>query len=148
MGRRIFGIVLVLLFCTAALAGAEAAEIGQIKTLKGEVYILRGAERLTAQPGDLLHQSDVVETGAESSVGITFIDNSRFSAGPDTRLELTQFKFNATTHDGDFTTDMKRGTLTVVSGQIAKKSPDAMRIVTPTTILGFRGTHVAVEVTE
>jgi hypothetical protein len=36
----------------------------------------------------------------------------------------------------------------VVSGHIAKQSPDAMKIVTPTTILGFRGTTVAVEVSE
>ncbi len=139
--------LLLLLLIPASTVGA-ASDIGQIKTLKGDVFVLRDGERSAATPGALLRQSDVVETGKNGSVGITFIDNSRFSAGPDTRIELKQFRFNPTTHDGDFTMDMKRGTLTVVSGQIAKHSPDAMKIVTPTTILGFRGTHIAVKVDE
>jgi hypothetical protein len=142
----VIGLLLVLAAPLSSMA--ETTEIGQIKTLKGDVVVLRGGERLSASAGDLLHQADVVETGANGSVGITFIDNSRFSAGPETRIELSQFRFNPTTHDGNFTTDMKRGTLTVVSGQIAKRSPEAMKIVTPTTILGFRGTHVAVKVTD
>jgi hypothetical protein len=148
MTRRIFAIGLILALCAAVPAAADTTEIGQIKTLKGDVYIFRGGERLVASAGDLLHQADVLETGADGSVGITFIDSSRFSAGPDTRLELTQFRFNPTTQDGNFTMDMKRGTVSVVSGQIAKQAPDAMKIVTPTTILGFRGTRVAVKVTE
>jgi hypothetical protein len=148
MTRRIFVIGLLMVLGAAMPAAADMNDIGQIKTLKGDVFILRGGERLEASPGALLQQSDVLETGANGSVGITFIDNSRFSAGPDTRLELTRFRFNPTTHDGNFTLDMKRGTVSVVSGQIAKRSPEAMKIVTPTTILGFRGTRVAVEVTE
>jgi hypothetical protein len=148
MKLRIFVIGLILALCAAAPAAADTTEIGQIKTLKGDVYIIRSGERLVASAGDLLHQADVLETGANGSVGITFIDSSRFSAGPDTRLELTQFRFNPTTQDGNFTMDMKRGTVSVVSGQIAKQAPDAMKIVTPTTILGFRGTRVAVKVTE
>jgi len=36
----------------------------------------------------------------------------------------------------------------VVSGQIAKRSPNAMKIKTPTTILGVRGTTFAIKVEE
>jgi hypothetical protein len=43
---------------------------------------------------------------------------------------------------------MQRGTLAVVSGQIAKRSPGAMKVKTPTTILGVRGTTFAVQVEE
>ena len=121
------------------------AEIGQIKTLKGEVSIIRNGSAIQAKPGDVLYQADVVETGPKGSVGITFIDNSRFSAGPNTRLELKQFRFNPTTHEGEFSADINRGTLAVISGQIAKRSPEAMRIKTPTTILGFRGTKITLK---
>ena len=147
--RWMIGMVLLLAFvvCTGT-ALAESMEIGQIKTLEGEVTILRNGSERAAQPGDVLQKADVVQTGADSSVGITFIDSSRFSAGPNTSIALKRFRFNPTTQDGEFSADVKRGTLTVVSGQIAKKSPDAMKIVTPTTILGFRGTTVAVEVSE
>lgn len=144
-------LVTVFLLAVVALAFCPAvglADIGQIKTLNGQVTIIRGEERIDAQPGDVLHPSDVIETGPDSSVGITFIDNSRFSAGPNTRLSLSMFRFNPTTQEGAFVSGVDRGTLTVISGQIAKRSPEAMKIKTPTTILGFRGTRVAIKVTD
>ena len=148
MKHRVFLMVLTLWFMTIIFVCSALADIGQIKLLNGEVFIVRNNIKSQAKPGDLLKQYDVVETGSNGSVGITFIDSSRFSAGPNTRIELKQFRFNPTTHDGEFTTDMNCGTLTVISGQIAKRSPDAMKIKTPTTIVGLRGTKVAVKVNE
>lgn len=139
---------LILFFSAIMLVSSALAQIGQIKTLNGEVFIIRNGTKMPAKARDLLQQADVIETGTEGSVGITFIDNSRFSAGPNTRIELKQFQFNPTTHDGDFFTSMDRGTLAVISGQIAKRSPEAMKIKTPTTILGFRGTKIVVKVSD
>jgi hypothetical protein len=140
--------VIVAFFAAILFVGSALAEIGQIKMLNGEVFIVRNGTKSPAKPGDLLQQDDVVETGRKGSVGITFIDNSRFSAGPNTRIELKQFRFNPTTHEGEFATDMNRGTLAIISGQIAKRSPEAMKIKTPTTIIGLRGTKLAVKVNE
>jgi len=123
-------------------------QIGQIKMINGEVFIVRNDTKSQAKPGNLLHLYDVVETGGKGSVGMTFIDNSRFSAGPNTRIELAQFRFNPTTQEGEFATEMNRGTLAIISGQIAKRSPEAMKIMTPTTIIGVRGTKVVVKVNE
>lgn len=148
--KRLFLLSFCLILLMAVIMGgtASAIEIGQIKTLKGDVFLVRDNNRSQAQPGELLYQADVVETGDNGSVGITFIDNSRFSAGPNTRIELSQFSFNPTTQDGEFVTDMTSGTLAVISGQIAKHSPEAMKVKTPTTILGFRGTKTAIKVNE
>jgi len=127
---------------------AAWAEIGQIKNVSGQVSVWRNNVQQTAKAGDLLEQADVLTTGANSSVGVTFIDNSRLSAGPNSRIELKQFRFDPTTNNGEFVADMQRGTLAIVSGQIAKQSPDAMKVKTPTTILGVRGTTFAVKVEE
>ena len=149
MKRLLSTSLYIMLFMAVMLNGmASATEIGKIKTLKGEVLLIQGNTNSQAKLGDVLHQADVVETGDNASVGITFIDNSRFAVGPNTRIELRQFRFNPTTHDGEFVTDMPRGTLTVISGDIAKQSPEAMKVKTPTTILGFRGTKTAIKVTE
>jgi hypothetical protein len=43
-------------------------------------------------------------------------------------------------------TSLKRGTLSVVSGKIAKQSPESVRFSTPTTTLGVRGTEFVIEV--
>ena len=128
--------------------GSAWAQIGQIKNITGQVFLLRNGVERSAKAGDLVEQTDVVTTGPKSSAGITFIDNSRLSMGPDSQIELKQFRFNATTHEGEFLADMHRGTLAIVSGQIAKRSPDAMRVKTPTTILGVRGTTFAVKIDE
>ena len=142
-------IVLVVCAALAATAGpAHAAEIGQIKNTAGQVFLLRNNNQQPAKPGDLVEQSDIITTGANGSVGITLIDNSRLSAGPNTRIELKQFRFNPTTQEGESLTQLHRGTLAIVSGQIAKRSPDAMKVQTPTTILGVRGTKFAVKVEE
>jgi len=140
-------LLLLAVFITASATSA-LADIGQIKNVSGEVFLLRQNVQLPAKAGDLVQQSDVLITGANGTVGLTFIDSSRLSAGPNSRIELKQFRFNPTTQDGEFVTDVQRGTLAVVSGQIAKRSPDAMKVKTPTTILGVRGTTFAVKVEE
>jgi hypothetical protein len=43
---------------------------------------------------------------------------------------------------------MQHGTLAVISGRIASHSPDAMKVRTPTAILGVRGTKFLVQVKE
>jgi len=139
--------VAIALFVT--LLGHSAwAQIGQIKNVAGQVSLVRNNVQQPAKTGDLLEQADVLTTGPNGSVGITFIDNTRFSAGPNSRIELKQFNFNPTTQEGDFVTDVQQGTLAIISGQIAKRSPDAMKVRTPTTILGVRGTKFAIKVDE
>jgi len=61
-------------------------------------------------------------------------------------LVLEQYAFNSTTHDGKFNARLDRGSLAVVSGKIAKQSPDAMVVKTPSSLLGVRGTEFLVKV--
>lgn len=129
---------------TAALA---AGEIGRVKTAAGTVNIVRGDPKapLSAKAGLLLLKGDVIQTGKDGAVGITFVDNSRFAVGPNTRLALTDFEFDRTTNRGRFTTDVNKGTVAVVSGHIAK-TKDAMKVRTPVSVLAARGTRFVVEV--
>ena len=124
------------------------ADIGQIKTLKGDVRIERGGKSMTAKAGDELEQADTIVTGKDGQIGMTFIDSTRMSSGPNSRIELSRFRFDSTTHDGEFNTRVRRGTLSVISGQIAKRSKDAMKVMTPASILGVRGTRFLVKVTD
>ena len=143
--------IMLAVVCAAIaipVGAAATAEIGQIKNVNGQVFLTRNSAQQPAKAGDLVDQSDIITTGANGSVGITLIDNSRLSAGPNSRIELKQFGFNPTTQEGESVTEVRRGTLAIVSGQIAKRSPNAMKVQTPTTILGVRGTTFAVKVEE
>ena len=135
-------LAMALLFGFAAAAGA--ADIGQIKVAKGQVAIERQGKAVPATVGARLQTSDVVKTSADGSVGITMDDNSLLSAGPNSVLSLDRYAFDATTNQGRFDTSLNKGTLAVISGRIAKQSPDAMTVRTPTAILGVRGTEFVV----
>jgi len=124
------------------------AEIGQIKTAKGQVSVERKGQVLPGQVGLLLEPSDVLKTGADGSVGLTMRDNTLLSAGPNSILALERFEFDPTTSQGRFDTQLRRGTLSVVSGRIAKQSPEAMTVRTPSAVLGVRGTEFVVAVDE
>ncbi|MBC8240896.1 MAG: FecR domain-containing protein [Alphaproteobacteria bacterium] len=124
------------------------SEIARVKKVSGEAHIERSGNRLEARPGVTLEQGDVLVTGGNGRLSVTFIDNSRFSAGPNSRVSLERFEFDATTHEGAFETRVERGSLAVVSGQIAKQTPDAMKLRTPISILGVRGTRFILEVSQ
>ena len=91
-------------------------------------------------PGDWL------ETGKDGRISLTFIDNTRFAVGPDSRIALSKFEYDRTTQKGSFITKVERGSLAVVSGRISKSGRDAMQLQTPTSLLGVRGTRFIVEV--
>ena len=136
----------LLLAAWLSVPGTAAAEIGRIKTVVGQVSVARAGAVSPATPGFQLLAKDVIETGKDGRTGIIFIDNSRFSVGPGSRLTLSRFEFDDATHVGQSLTTLDRGALAVVSGQIAKENKDAMRVRTPTALLAARGTRFVVEV--
>src|SRR5437762_6650917 len=140
--------VSVVVFVYCFTISAAAADIGQIKISKGSVTVLRAAQSLPGAVGVRLQTSDVITTGADGSVGITMSDDSLLSAGPSSTLSLDRFAFDSTTHRGQFDASLRKGSLSVISGRIAKQSSDAMVVRTPSTILGVRGTEFVVSVDE
>lgn len=134
---------------TAMLAPPVWAEnIGQIKKASGTVSIERAGLSSPAIVGARLQASDTIVTGKDGSIGITLSDDSLLSAGPNSRLDLSQYSFDSTTHQGRFDAKLHRGTLSMVSGKLTKQSPDAVRVMTPTSVLAVRGTEFFVQVDE
>jgi hypothetical protein len=132
--------IVALFISQTAFAGEP---IGQIKTQAGTVMLERAGATKPAAIGERVFESDTIVT-TSGTVGITFVDNSMMSLGPYSRLSLDQFKFDATTHNGVFNSSLKKGTLSVKSGQIVRQTPEAMRIRTPAALLGVRGTEFVV----
>lgn len=146
-GALIAGLLMAAGLSTPGSAfGQTAGEIGRIKSVAGAAQVVRGKQAAPATPGYQLLVSDVLTTGSNGRIGVTFVDNSRFSIGPNSRVALSQFEFDDTTHKGKFLTTIDRGSLGVVSGQIAKENKDAMKVRTPTSLLAARGTTFVVDV--
>jgi hypothetical protein len=145
--RLVLWLAAILLI--AVPSGPQAADtlpIAQVKKVTGQVVIQRSGRRLPAKVGDPLFEKDIVETGPDGGIGITFVDNTVFSTGPNSQLALDEFQFDSNNFRGSMLADMRQGTLAVVSGDITRSSPGAMKIKTPTAVLGVRGTSFAVQV--
>jgi hypothetical protein len=136
-------LILAAGFAQAAMAG----DVGQIKTAKGGVFVVRGGQEIAAAAGTVLQESDRIVTKRDGAAGITFKDDSLLSLGPDSALDISDFSFDAKDQPDVLEATLHRGTLSAVSGKIVARTPEAMRIKTPTTVLGVRGTEFFVKVT-
>jgi len=121
-------------------------EIARIKRAQGTTSIERGKTRMPVAPGLVLLPGDMLVTGKDGQMSLTFVDNTRFSVGPNSRISVDKFEYDARSQTGNFVTSVNRGSLAVVSGQIAHSKQDAMKVRTPTSLLGVRGTRFIVEV--
>lgn len=133
----------------ASLATSPAwAEIARVKSSVGAAAIERGALRVAARPGLQLNPGDRLVTGKDGRISLSFIDNTRFSVGPNSRVSVSEFAYDRTRQQGKFLTQIDRGSLAIVSGRIAKSGRDAMKVRTPNSLLGVRGTRFIVEVSK
>ena len=128
------------------VAAAVAADVGEIKTVSGSAQLERAKQLLPVRAGMPVQQSDKLVTGADGAIGVTFTDNSLLSIGPNSVLAIDRYVFDSTTHAGQFDASLSKGTLAVISGKMVKQSPEAMRVRTPSSIMGVRGTEFVVKV--
>ena len=84
-------------------------------------------------------------SASDSAVGIMLRDNTSLTAGANTVLTLDKYAFNPTTHEGALQASLQKGSLAVISGNLPKASPDAVRFQSPSITLGVRGTSFVLE---
>ena len=129
----------------AQLDGAISAPIvGVVDTLQGEVVLTRSdGNSIPATAGTSIFLGDIVETGAGSSVGITFVDQTTFALGNSGRMIIDEFVFEPGEGVGQSAFSVLKGVFSFVSGKIADGGDDAMIVTTPVLSIGIRGTTVA-----
>lgn len=95
-----------------------------------------------------VEMNDAVVT-ANAKVGITFKDNSTVQITEQSRLVIDSFVYDNTKQDaGKLGLKVAMGTARFASGQIAKHSPESLKIETPTATVGVRGTDFTLTVDE
>ncbi|GAA0567127.1 FecR domain-containing protein [Caenispirillum bisanense] len=127
----------------------QAQPIGIVTRTDGEVFAIRGdGTRVQLQSGAQVFQGDVVQTGADGAIGITFADNTEFSLGAGGRMVLDEMIYDPDSGQGSSSLSLVSGVFSFVSGQIAKTGPDAMQVKTPVATIGIRGTKGVIRVQE
>lgn len=136
-----------LIMAWSAVCAAETDnKIATIKKVKGDVRIERGEDSMPALARGFLFENDIIVTGRDGAIGVTFKDNSLLSMGPGSRLEIYKFAFDPAEEKLSFVANIVQGTMTYLSGIITKLKPDSVQFRTPSATIGIRGTHLAIQV--
>jgi hypothetical protein len=139
--------ILTLVFLLGAMQAAVAQEwAGTIKSASGSVSVERNGRATPIALGDRVMPADTLVTGKDGRLSITLRDDTLISIGTDTRVALSEFSFTPSTNEGSLWLSVQRGVAAIASGLIARFNPKAMRVSTPSALLGIRGTEFVVEV--
>jgi hypothetical protein len=142
MAAFIVAAVLVLVGLLPAQLEAQRPPAGYVKVVTGTAFITRAGVERPTRPGDAIYENDGFRTGASSSLGVTLKDDTRLSLGSNSEINLSEFKFSPAQGQLGLALKLLRGIAAFVSGRIEALRPGAVRIETPATIVGVRGTHL------
>jgi hypothetical protein len=129
----------------AQVQASQAGQIGQIATLQGAATVTRGAAAATAlKISDAIFQNDTLQTAVDSSLGVTFDDQTTFSLSANTRIVIDAFVYQEGGRSNAASVNVAVGTAAFVASLVAKTGN--MQITTPNATLGIRGTTGVVDV--
>lgn len=131
-----------------AQSPAPSAAIGSIKTLSGSAVVIRSGREIPAALGLSLFQTDSIRTGKDGRLGLTLKDETRLTLGPNTVVHLKRYSYAPSEKQVSLGLRVLRGAASYISGRIAAIAPDSVRIETPRSIIGVRGTHLLISVPE
>ena len=148
MIKNYWAVAGALLAASVSFSAQAIESAGMVKTSKGQVSIERAGQKLVAVVGTPVLPADKLRTGSEGAVGVTLRDNTLLSAGPNSLIVIDKFVFDSSSQAGNMSISIRKGTLAVASGKIAKQTPESVDFHTPTSVLGVRGTEFVIEVGE
>ena len=125
-------------YAQATAPQPQAQAIGRVVTVSGNVVAIRNGVSITLHTGDALLKGDVLQTGADSKLAVTFNDGATFDLGANARIVLTEFVYDPNGTSNSSVVSLVRGQLSFIAGQIAHTGD--MKISTPVATMGIRGT--------
>jgi len=120
--------------------------VGSVATLQGSASVTRNNASSALALRDPVYKNDVLQTNVDGTLGITFDDETTFTLKPNTRLAVDEFVYQEGGTDNAAIFNVVRGTAAFVAAEVAHTGN--MKIDTPTSSLGIRGTTGLVEVPE
>ncbi|MBI5591572.1 MAG: FecR domain-containing protein [Deltaproteobacteria bacterium] len=142
---RIMVLSAALILGNITLCLAEPECIGIVKSVARNVIFIRKGETIPAAVNMKMMVNDVVRTGPDGAIGFILKDDTVISMGPGSELVIDDFSFDPVEKKMSFIARMLHGTISYVSGQIVKLSPESVHFETPVATIGMRGTHFLVK---
>jgi hypothetical protein len=141
---------------TLGTAGVAESAIGKVMTVAGTVTVEHDTivvvqAKLTSGPvaarvGDFVYKGDVVQTGSDGKIGITFTDGTSFNLSNNARMVLNEFVYDPKSTSNSSLFSLTKGSFTFVAGALARTGD--MKLDTPVATMGIRGTTPHVEISD
>jgi hypothetical protein len=139
------------------VAALDTNPVGKVESVSGTVRVTHSSAVLVqanlpasdvgqAKIGDLVYRNDVIETGGDGALGITFADGSAVNFSSNARMEVNEFVYDPRGNSNSTVLSLIAGTFNFISGAIAKTGQ--MKIDTPVGTIGIRGTAPRVEISK
>lgn len=129
----------------AQAGGNPAAKVvGHVAKMTGSASIVRNGVAVDVQVGDTIYQSDVVQTGSRSTLGLVLNDGTAFNLSANARMMLNDLTFDANSTSNSSFVTLVEGAASFVAGQVAKTGD--MKVATPSAVIGIRGTAVKLDI--
>ena len=136
-------------------ASIDSSPIGKILTVTGSVTVEHASAVIVqasvptsaigqAKVGDPVYRGDMIQTGADGTLGIVFTDGTSFNISKNARMELNEFVYDPNSQSNSTLFNLSKGTFTFVAGKVAKSGD--MKVNTPVGTMGIRGTAPHVEI--
>ncbi len=123
---------------------ADADPVGSIASLQGSASVTHNDAASALQLRKSIYKGDVLQTAVDGTLGVTFDDDTTFTLEPNSRIKVDNFVYQEGGADNAATFDVLRGTVAFVAAQVAHTGN--MKIETPISTLGIRGTTGLIEV--
>lgn len=134
------------LACAAGAAHATTDEhVALVKNVTGQVKIERNGEMLVAAPGTTLFVADRLHSAAGASAGVLFKDGTALTLGSGSDIEVRDYVFKPADAKYAFSVYLAHGSAIYASGKIGKMSPESVKVGTPTSTVGVRGTRFIIK---
>ena len=131
-------------FAQADGSASAGHVIGHVTKLVGTATIIRNGVSIILNNGDNVEKGDVVQSGSNSTLGITFIDGAVFGLSSNARMVLNEMVYDPNGSNNSSLLSLVAGTITFVAGETAKHGD--MKVDTPVATMGIRGTAVAAQI--
>ena len=137
--RIIIFSLLIILF--SSLQGFANEMIGVISAGIGDISNQKN-EKLST--GSKIYFGDTILVKAKSNAQILLLDETALTVGEKSELTIDEFIYDPKSKIGKIVSNIKIGTVRVITGEISKKNPDNLEVNVPTGSVGARGTEFVV----
>jgi hypothetical protein len=119
------------------------ANIGKITVAKGDVKIKRNGKIIKAKSGTVLKKHDFVKTDKNGKVQIVFKDNTVFTIGKNSTLDIADYLYDEKKPKKNRAKfNVLKGAFSSITGRIGKLNKSKFKLRTKSASIGIRGTIV------